>query len=157
MTKKHKSYQTGLPVSATQVALQLGLVTGTVTIATREALTRIAMSVAKRTGNYELIDREQLDGLINSQIFLESVDYVLRTTPETEAVKNAFKNALSRKNKRPTTGQVKWGGHCQHCGRVMKLTFRNATHLDDCLKWHRDRSLFTYSERIEMKGTNERE
>ena len=149
---KFKHYQTGLPVSATEVALPLGLVTGTVTIATRQALHRIGMSVAKRTGNYELIDEEQIDGLVNSQLFLECVEYVLRTTPETDAVKNAFKNALDRKEKRPSTGQVKWGGHCQHCGRVMKLTFRNATHLVDCLKWHRDRRLFTWSERNEMNA-----
>lgn len=146
----YKHYQTHLPVSATQVALQLGFVTGTVTIATRQALHRIAMSVAKRTGNYNLIDEQQIDAVANSPLFLECVEYVLRTTPETDAVKNAFKNALERKAGRPTTGQIKWGGYCQHCGRVMKLTFRNATHLVDCLKWHRDRHLFTYSERIEM-------
>ena len=152
--KKHKSYQTGLPVSATEVALQLGLVTGTVTIATREALHRIAMSVAKRTGNYALIDEEQIDAVANSQLFLECVEHVLRTTPETDAVRNAFKNALERKAGRPSTGQVKWGGYCAHCGRIMKLTFRNATHLDDCVKWHRDRHLLTYSERIEMNEMN---
>jgi len=148
--QKYKSYQTGLPVSASNVALQLGLVTGTVTIATRQALHRIGMSVAKRTGNYELIDEEQIDGLVNSPLFLECVEYVLRTTPETDAVKNAFKNAMDRKEKRPSTGMVKWGGFCCHCGRVMKLTHRNATHLEDCLKWHRVRGLYTWSERVEL-------
>lgn len=154
----YKQYQTGLPVSATEVALQLGLVTGSVTIATRQALTRIAMSVAKRTGNYNLIDPEQINAVANSQLFLECVEYVLRTTPETETVKNAFSAALRRKENRPGWAEcVKWGGHCQHCGRTMRITRRNVTHLDDCLKWHRDRHLFTWSERIEMKGTNERE